>query len=73
MTDQSKDRIGGAFDEAKGRVKEGVGDATGDQSTRNEGMADQASGKVKQGVADAKDKVDDLVKNVTDGDKNANR
>ncbi len=70
MTDASKDRLGGALDEAKGKVKEGVGDATGNDSMKDEGLADQGLGKLKQGIADAKDKIDDVVKDITDGNDN---
>ncbi len=59
MTDSTQDRAGGTFDEAKGKVKEGVGNITGDDKTKGEGILDQAVGKVKQGVADIKDKVND--------------
>ncbi len=68
MTDQSKDRISGTFDEAKGKVKEAVGRETGNEDLQNEGLVDQATGAVKKGVADAKDAVDSLVKKVTDKD-----
>lgn len=66
MTDQSKDRISGTFDETKGKVKETVGRETGNDDLQNEGLVDQASGAVKKGVADAKDAIDGLVKKVTD-------
>lgn len=68
MTDQSKDRISGTIDEAKGKVKETVGRETGNEDLQNEGLLDQASGSVKKGVADAKDAVDGLVKKVTSND-----
>ncbi len=44
-------------DDAKGRVKQAVGDLTGDQDMKNEGKVDRAKGKVK----DAVDKVGDKV------------
>ena len=49
-------RIEGAWDKAKGAVKEGVGKLTGDEKLQAEGMADKAKGTVKStvgGVADA--------------------
>lgn len=52
----------GKFDEAKGRAKEAIGDATDDEDLEREGQVDQASGKVKGKVADAVDKVKDAVK-----------
>lgn len=49
------DRIEGKWDEAKGNVKEKVGEIRGDQRQQAEGQLDQAKGKAKQGVADVKD------------------
>jgi len=66
MSDASRDRIEGKADELTGRGKSAVGDLTGDDQTRAEGDADQTQGKLKQGLADVKDKVDDMVKKVTD-------
>ncbi len=47
----------GKVDQAKGKVKEGVGKATNDDSLKNEGKADQAEGKVKEKVGEAKRKI----------------
>ena len=44
--------------ELKGKVKEGVGDATDDESLKAEGQTDQAKGNLKQ----AGDKVKDAFK-----------
>jgi uncharacterized protein YjbJ (UPF0337 family) len=44
-------------DDAKGRLKEGVGSVTGDKDLKNEGKVDQASGAVKDGVDKVKDAV----------------
>lgn len=52
-----KDRVQGSFDQAKGKVKEGVGNLTGDQKLKGEGKADQVAGKVKNTIGSAKDKV----------------
>jgi uncharacterized protein YjbJ (UPF0337 family) len=62
MTDRSStgDRVEGSFDKAKGNVKQGVGDLTGDDQTKGEGMLDEAKGSVKQGMGDLKDAVGDL-------------
>ena len=40
--------MSGKTDEAKGRVKEAVGDLTDDDKLKREGQIDQATGKVKQ-------------------------
>ena len=54
------------LDQAKGRVKQAVGDLTDDNDLRNEGKADEHAGKVKEFLGDAKDKADDLVDKVKD-------
>jgi uncharacterized protein YjbJ (UPF0337 family) len=51
----------GTTDEAKGRVKEAVGDLTDDKELKNEGKVDRASGKVKDTVGDVADKAKDVV------------
>ncbi len=51
----------GAFDDAKGRVKEAAGDVTDDDSLKNEGKVDRASGTVKDKVGGAADAVKDRV------------
>ncbi|WP_106815569.1 CsbD family protein [Microbacterium timonense] len=43
------------MEEMKGKVKEGVGDATDNERLQAEGMADQASAKVKKAGDDIKD------------------
>ena len=52
-----KDRVEGALDKAKGNIKKGVGDLTGDEKMKAEGAADKAKGKVKSTVGSAKDAV----------------
>ena len=52
------------MDEAKGRLKQGAGDVTGDDDLKREGKADEGAGKVKKGV----DKVTDKVKNALNRD-----
>jgi len=51
--------MSGNADEAKGRIKEAVGDLTDDRDLKNEGKVDKASGKVKNAVDDVKDKLTD--------------
>ena len=48
-------------DEAKGRVKEAVGDLTDDKDMKREGKVDKASGKAKDAVDKAGDKAKDAV------------
>ncbi|MEO6570371.1 MAG: CsbD family protein [Ilumatobacteraceae bacterium] len=58
--------MSGEFDQAKGRVKQAVGDLTDDKDMAREGERDETAGKVKDKVDDAKDKVDDAIDSVTD-------
>ena len=51
----------GAFDDAKGRLKEAAGALTDDDSLKNEGKVDQAAGTVKDAVGGAADKIKDVV------------
>ena len=48
-------------DEAEGRIKEAVGDLTGDKDLQREGKIDQASGKAKGAVDKASDKAKDTL------------
>jgi len=54
-----KDRIAGTAKDIKGKVKQGVGEATGDASMEAEGRMEQAEGKVQNKVGQAKDAVRD--------------
>ena len=42
------DKVSNTAETAKGNVKEGVGQATGNESLKAEGRADQAMGRLKQ-------------------------
>lgn len=57
-----KNRVQGAFDQAKGAVKEGLGNLTGDDKLKAEGLADKAKGKAESAVGGAKDAVRDAAK-----------
>ncbi len=58
--------MSGKTDDMKGRVKEAVGDLTGDKDLQREGKVDQAAGKIKDKAQDAKDLVEDKVDDVKD-------
>ncbi len=62
----NNDEIKGKLDQVKGKVKQGIGDATGDQNLHDEGVADQASGEVQEGFGTAKRKVGEAVKDLGD-------
>ena len=53
--------MGAKSDETKGKVKEAVGDLTGNKSLKREGQADRAGGKVKEKVGKGIDKVKDVI------------
>jgi uncharacterized protein YjbJ (UPF0337 family) len=50
-----KDRIKGAAEQAKGKIKEWAGKATGDTKTETEGKGEQIKGKVRNAVGGMKD------------------
>ena len=58
--------MGEKTDQAKGRVKQAVGDLTDDEQLKREGKVDELSGKVKGAFEDLKDKAEDAVDNVRD-------
>ncbi len=47
----------GNLDDIKGRVKEGVGEATDDEQLEREGKVDRATGKVKDATENMSDRV----------------
>jgi len=49
------DKIDAKADQLKGKVKEGVGNATDDPGLQTEGQADQTKGHLKEGVEKVKD------------------
>jgi uncharacterized protein YjbJ (UPF0337 family) len=57
-----KNRIEGSWEQAKGKIKEGVGKATGDKKTEAEGKAQQVGGKIQNAVGGAADAVRDAAK-----------
>lgn len=59
----NKDRIEGSLDQAKGKVKEVAGKATGDSKLETEGKADQIKGKVQNTVGGMKDSVKEAIDN----------
>jgi uncharacterized protein YjbJ (UPF0337 family) len=49
--------MSGEGDQAKGRVKQAVGDLTDDDDLKREGKLDEAGGKLKDGIDKVKDKI----------------
>jgi uncharacterized protein YjbJ (UPF0337 family) len=50
-------RMSGSSDETKGRVKQAVGDLTGDKALKREGKVDELAGKAKKFVDSLKDRL----------------
>ncbi len=59
----NKDRIEGSFEQAKGKVKEVAGKATGDTKLETEGKAQKIAGKMQNTVGGMKDAVKEAVDN----------
>ena len=57
----TSDKVSGLANQAAGKVKEGVGKATGDAKLQAEGAAQDAKGKVQKGIGDAKGAIKDAV------------
>jgi uncharacterized protein YjbJ (UPF0337 family) len=51
------DQASGKFDQMKGKVKQGVGEAVGNQKLANEGVVDQVKGSAKEVYGNVKDAV----------------
>jgi uncharacterized protein YjbJ (UPF0337 family) len=58
-----KDRIEGSFEQAKGKVKEVAGKASGDSKLEAEGKGQQVAGKVQNTVGGMKDSVKESLDN----------
>ena len=54
MKSSTKDKIKGTFREAKGKVKEKTGQATGNPDLRDRGTVEKAGGKVQRKIGDVK-------------------
>ena len=50
-----RDRVEGAADKTKGRIKEAAGKLVGDSKLQAEGKADQAGGTIKNAIGGVKD------------------
>ena len=54
------------LDQAKGRIKQAVGDLTDDKDLKQQGKTDEQAGKVKEFLEDTKDKAENLVDKTKD-------
>lgn len=57
----NKDRVEGSFEQAKGKVKEVAGKATGDAKLEAEGKAQKTAGKIQNTVGGMKDAAKEAV------------
>jgi uncharacterized protein YjbJ (UPF0337 family) len=55
-----KDRVEGSAKNMGGKLKEGVGNLTGDSKMQAEGKGDQAEGKIQNAVGGIKDKAKEI-------------
>lgn len=62
----NRDEVEGKFDQAKGAVKENVGDAIDDERMQSEGAAERAGGHVQEGFGTARRKVGEAVEDLGD-------
>ena len=62
----NKDEVEGKFDQAKGAIKENVGDAIDDERMQSEGAAERAGGHVQEGFGTARRKVGEAVEDLGD-------
>ena len=62
----NKDEMDGKWDQAKGRVKEGVGRALDDEDLEAEGTADRVGGEAEEGFGKARRKVGETVEDIGD-------
>ena len=58
----NKDQVAGKAEELKGKVKEGIGNATDNPNTQSSGIKDQVKGKVQQAFGDAKEAAKEATK-----------
>ncbi len=62
----TKDELKGKLNQVKGKVKQGIGDATDNERLREEGVADEVAGDLQEGVGTVKRKVGNAVKDLGD-------
>ena len=54
------------LDQAKGRIKQAVGDLTGNKDLKKQGKADETAGKAKDVIEDTKNKAEGFVDRARD-------
>lgn len=66
MATPNKDELEGKWEHAKGSIKEGIGNLTGNRDLEAEGEAQQAEGKTQETWGKAKRKVGEAVDSIGD-------
>ncbi|MGK2959015.1 MAG: CsbD family protein [Acidimicrobiales bacterium] len=54
------------MDQAKGKIKQAIGNVTGDDDLKRDGEVDEKAGKAKEGLENVKEKIGDVIDNVKD-------
>jgi uncharacterized protein YjbJ (UPF0337 family) len=62
----NQDEIKGRMERAKGKVKEGIGDMTGDEELRGEGKADEIGGNARETLGKGRRKVGETLDDLGD-------
>jgi len=62
----NQDQVEGKWDQATGKIKEEIGDATDNERMEYEGKTDQAKGDIKEGVGNVRESIDDAVDDAKD-------
>ena len=62
----NKNERDGKVDQAKGRVKQALGDVTGNESLKAEGQMDEAGGKVEEAVGQLQRKTVTAIEQIAD-------
>ena len=62
----NKDERDGKIGQAKGRVKQAVGDLTNDKDLKDEGRVDETKGQVKEAVGEIRRKAGDAIEKIGD-------
>jgi uncharacterized protein YjbJ (UPF0337 family) len=65
FTDTKGNNMGSQVDKTKGKIKQAVGDLTGNKDLQRQGKADERSGKAKKVVEDLKDNANAAIDKAT--------
>ena len=66
----NEEQVEGNLEQARGKVKDSVGDAIGDERMEREGEWDQVKGNVREGVGDLREGIEDATDDLKRDDYN---